>query len=84
MLSSVFRNKQAVATNIQITCAFGRLRGLAAAHIDITRQLDELEAETTAHDTQFAAVFEESRRLVAPSPHSEPLRRQIGFVIEEP
>lgn len=84
MLSSVLRSKQAVAINIQIMHAFGRLRGLVAAHIDIARRLDELEAKTTVHDTQFATVFEEIRRLVAPSPRPEPPRRQIGFVIDEP
>jgi len=83
MRSSVLRSRRAVAVNIQIMRAFGRLRGLIAAHVDIARRLDELEAKTTEHDMPFAAVFTELRRLVAPPPGQDPPRRQIGFVTDE-
>src|SRR5205085_1480063 len=79
MLSSVLRSPQAISINIQIMRAFGRLRGLAAAHVDIARRLDELEAKTTEHDAQFTAVFAEIRRIIAPAEVApDAPRRQIG------
>jgi len=87
MLSSVLRSDRAVQVNIAIMRAFGRLRGLVAAHTDLARRLDELEAKTVEHDTQFRAVFDEIRRLVLPSSvpgQPDPPRRQIGFITSDP
>ena len=73
MLSSVLRSKRAVQVNVEIMRAFVRLRRMLASHEDLARKLDALEKK---YDTQFRAVFDAIRQLMAPP---EPKRRQIGF-----
>jgi phage regulator Rha-like protein len=66
MLSSVLRSPRAVQVNIEIMRAFVRLRGILAAHKDLARRLDSLEAK---YDKQFSVVFEAIRQLmVEPEP----------------
>jgi hypothetical protein len=74
MLSSVLRSKRAVNVNIEVMRAFVRLRSILAAHADLARRLDELEAK---YDKQFAVVFEAIRGLMAQP--DEPTRGRIGF-----
>ncbi len=73
MLSSVLRSPQAIRVNVEIMRAFVRLSRLAIAHNDLARRLDELEAK---YDSQFKAVFDAIRALMAPP---APPRRRIGF-----
>ena len=73
MLSSVLQSPRAVQVNIEIMRAFGRLRRILISHADLARRLDALEKK---YDTQFKAVFDAIRQLMA-SP--EPKRRRIGF-----
>ena len=73
MLSSVLRSKRAVRVNVEIIRAFVRLRGILAAHKQLSRRLNELEKK---YDGQFAVVFEAIRRLMEPS---EKKRGRIGF-----
>jgi hypothetical protein len=73
MLSSVLRSRRAVLVNIEIMRAFVRLRQLLAAHADLQRRLDELEAK---YDAKFRVVFEAIRQLMEPP--AKP-RKPIGF-----
>jgi ORF6N domain len=73
MLSSVLRSEKAVQVNIEIMRAFVRLRAMLASHTELSRRLDELEQK---YDTQFKAVFDAIRQLMAPP--SRP-QRSIGF-----
>ena len=73
MLSGVLRSRRAVRVNVEIMRAFVRLRGILAAHEELSRRLDELERR---YDGQFAAVFEAIRRLMEPP---EEKRGRIGF-----
>jgi hypothetical protein len=73
MLSSVLRSPRAVAVNIEIMRAFVRLRRMLASNVDLARKLDALERK---YDSQFKAVFDAIRQLMAPE--SKP-RRPIGF-----
>jgi len=73
MLSSVLRSKRAVQVNIEIMRAFVRLREMAASHKDLARRLDALEKK---YDTQFKAVFDAIRKLMAPPQRQV---KQIGF-----
>jgi len=75
MLSSVLQSKRAVMVNIEIMRTFVRLRRLLASNAELARKLDELERK---YDSQFKAVFDAIRGLMAPGP--EPKRRPIGFV----
>jgi len=73
MLSSVLKSKQAVQVNILIMRAFVRLREMIASHKELARKLEELEKK---YDTQFRAVFDAIRQLMAPP---EKPQRPIGF-----
>jgi hypothetical protein len=73
MLSSVLRSARAVAVNVEIMRAFVRLRRMLAGNAELARKLDALERK---YDSQFKAVFDAIRQLMAPD--SKP-RRPIGF-----
>jgi ORF6N domain len=73
MLSSVLRSARAVRVNIEIMRAFVRLRQVMSTQADLICRLDELEQR---YDSQFKAVFDALRRLMAPP---EASRRRIGF-----
>ena len=77
MLSSVLRSQRAVQVNIEIMRAFVRLRELLASHRDLAKRLDELEQR---YDTQFKAVFDAIRLLMAPPADT---KRRIGFRIRD-
>jgi len=78
MLSGLLNSPRAIQVNVEIMRAFVRLRGMLAAHKDLARRLDELEAK---YDEQFSVVFEAIRQLMAP-PVPMPKRR-IGFHVGE-
>jgi hypothetical protein len=78
MLSSVLNSERAIKVNIEIMRAFVRLRRMLASHSELARKLDALENK---YDTQFKIVFDAIRQLMAPS---EPKKRPIGFLVEEP
>jgi len=73
MLSSVLRSDQAVHVNIEIMRAFVRLREILSTHADLAKKLENLERK---YDSQFRAVFDAIRQLMAPP---VPKKRPIGF-----
>jgi hypothetical protein len=73
MLSSVLNSERAISVNIEIMRAFVKLRQLLAAHVGLARKLDLLEKK---YDSQFRAVFDAIRQLMAPP---QPKKRRIGF-----
>lgn len=73
MLASVLKSKVAVDASIQVVRAFVQLRGLAAAHADLARRLDQVEKK---YDGQFRVVFQAVRDLMTPP---VPARKRIGF-----
>ncbi len=92
MLSSVLGSPRAVTVNIEIMRTFVRVRELAMSHNDLARQLNALEAKTTAmaiqHDSfarntrvQLKQVFDAIRELMTP-PETQ-TKRPIGFVTGE-
>ncbi|MDE2180212.1 MAG: ORF6N domain-containing protein [candidate division NC10 bacterium] len=74
MLSSVLHSRRAVLVNIEIMRAFVRLRQMLASHAVLARKLDALEKK---YDTQFKAVFDAIRELMAPPEPKK--KRSIGF-----
>jgi hypothetical protein len=74
MLSSVLRSPSAVQVNIAIMRAFVRLREMLLTNADLARKLAELEQK---YDSQFKAVFDAIRQLMAPPPP------EIGFHVKE-
>jgi len=79
MLSSVLRSPRAVQVNIAIMRAFVRLRELLLTNADLARKLATLEAK---YDSQFKAVFDAIRQLMAPPTPSQP-PKEIGFHVKE-
>jgi hypothetical protein len=78
MLSSLLKSRRAVQVNIEIMRTFVRLRRMLASHADLARRLEALEKK---YDAQFKVVFDAIRQLMTPS---EPKKRPIGFLVEEP
>jgi hypothetical protein len=79
MLSSVLRSPRAVQVNIAVMRAFVRLREMLLTNAELARKLADLERK---YDSQFKAVFDAIRQLMAPPPPQAP-RRQIGFHVKE-
>ena len=73
MLSSVLNSKRAIQVNIQIMRAFNKLRQMLAAHKDLKRKIEAMEAR---YDKQFQIVFEAIRQLLEED--GKP-KRKIGF-----
>jgi len=73
MLANVLNSDTAVRVSIEIVRTFVKLREAFLSHHDLARRLGELEGK---YDSQFRAVFEAIRQLMATP---EPKRRQIGF-----
>ena len=73
MLSSVLNSERAIQVNIQIMRAFVSLRRLLASNRDLARRLIELERK---YDSQFKAVFDAIRELLAPRVKR---KQKIGF-----
>jgi hypothetical protein len=78
MLSTILKSRRAVQVNIEIMCAFVRLRQILASNKELAKRLDELEKK---YDAQFRVVFDAIRELMTP-PESK--KRPIGFLVEEP
>jgi hypothetical protein len=78
MLSSVLRSLRAVQANIAIMRAFVRLRELLLTNGELARKLADLERK---YDSQFKAVFDAIRQLMAPPP--APPKPEIGFHVKE-
>jgi len=77
MLSSVLNSPKAIRVNVEIMRTFVRLRRLLASNEELARKLTEVERK---YDTQFKAVFDAIRQLMAPPVKP---RRSIGFQVEE-
>jgi hypothetical protein len=78
MLSSVLRSRRAVQVNIAIMRAFVRLREMLLSNAGLARKLADLERK---YDSQFKAVFDAIRQLMAPPP--APPKPEIGFHVKE-
>jgi hypothetical protein len=78
MLSSVLRSTRAVQVNIAIMRAFVRLREMLLTNAELARKLADLERK---YDSQFKAVFDAIRQLMAPPP--APPKPEIGFHVKE-
>lgn len=74
MAANVLSSARAIAASVTVVRAFVRLRQLLATHIELKRQLDELEKK---YDSQFQQVFVAIRALM--SPLDPPNKGRIGF-----
>lgn len=74
MAANVLSSPRAIDASVMVVRAFVRLRQLLASHIELKRQLDDLEKK---YDTQFQQVFVAIRSLMAPP--DQPDKGRIGF-----
>ncbi len=92
MLSSALGSTRAVTVNIEIMRTFVRIRELSMSHNDLAKQLNALEAKTSAmampHDSfarntrvQLKQVFDALREMMTP-PETQK-KRPIGIVTDE-
>ncbi len=80
MLSSVLRSPRAAAVNVQIMRAFVRVRGLIAAHRELSEKIALLESRYASHDKQIRTIFEAIRQLMEPP--AQP-KKKMGFRLED-
>ena len=73
MLANVLNSETAIHASIQVVRVFVRLREMLVSNKELSKRLDELEKK---YDSQFKAVFDAIRELMAPP---EPKQRRIGF-----
>ena len=73
MLASVLRSDRAILVNIQIIRTFIKLRELMATNKELREKIEQLERK---YDSQFKAVFDVIKRLIAEDIQAKPL---IGF-----
>ena len=78
MLSSVLRSGRALQVNIEIMRAFVQLKRMLATHADLARKIESLEKK---YDSQFRAVFDAIRELMAPQ--ENPKKQPIGFKVKK-
>ena len=78
MLSSVLRSDRAIAVNIEIMRAFVHLKRMLATHADLARKIESLEKK---YDSQFRAVFDAIRELMAPQVNTK--KQPIGFKVKK-
>lgn len=73
MLSGVLKSQRAVQVNIQIMCAFVRMRELLSEHADLKKKIEGIEKK---YDAQFKIVFDAIRQLLEPP---QKPKKRIGF-----
>ena len=82
MAASVLNSPRAVEVSLFVVRAFARLREMLAAHKELAKRLDELEArierKLSTHDQAIAAILDAIRQLMAPPAPTK--KRRIGFV----
>jgi hypothetical protein len=93
MLSSVLNSKRAIAVNIEIMRAFGMMRKMLAANVDLAKRLTVIEAEMAKHSAEFGhhkaetvralkIVFETLRSLAVQASEPEPKKKPLGFELK--
>ena len=93
MLSSVLNSKRAIAVNIEIMRAFGLLRKMLAANVDLAKRLAVIEADMSKHAAEFGhhktetvralkVVFDTLRALAEQAEEPEPPKKPLGFELK--
>jgi hypothetical protein len=85
MAATVLNSARAIEMAVYVVRAFVRVREMLAAHRDLSKRLDELEARLEkkigAHDRAIGEVLDAIRRLMTPP--EAPRKRGIGFVRDD-
>lgn len=85
MLSSVLSSHRAISVNIEIMRAFVRLREIISGNKELSKRLDELEAnigkKLSTHDQAITGILSAIRELMTPPPPAK--KRRIGFIQDD-
>jgi len=88
MAANILRSPEAIQMSMFVVRAFIRMRQMLIEQRDLARKLAELEKELTSrldiHETAINEMFTQIRRLLSPPSEPAPLKRRIGFMVEEP
>jgi hypothetical protein len=88
MAANILRSKRAIQMSVFVVRAFIRMRQMLIEQRGLARKLAELEEELTArldvHETAINEILGQIRRLLSSPPESEPPKKRIGFLVEEP
>lgn len=88
MAANILRSPKAIQMSVFVVRAFIRMRQMLIEQRGFARKLAELEEELTArldvHETAINEMFTQIKRLLSPPPESEPPKKRIGFLVEEP
>ena len=80
--ATILSTRRAVEVSVYVVRAFVQLRGVLAAHRELSQRLDELEARVEkkldTHDQVIADILDAIRQLM--SPPESPKKLRIGFV----
>jgi hypothetical protein len=80
MAASVLNSPRAIEASIFVVRAFVRLREMLAAHKELARKLEELEARLGEHEEQIQAILEAIKQLMTPTDRPP---KKIGFEVSE-
>jgi hypothetical protein len=83
MAASVLNTGKAIQISVFVVRAFVKLREMLSTHKELAHKLAELERKLQNHDESIRSLVVAIRQLMAP-PEPEPLKKRIGFLVEEP
>ena len=83
MVASVLNTEKAIQISVFVVRAFVKLREMLSTHKELAHKLAALERKLQNHDESIRSLVAAIRQLMAP-PESEPPKRRIGFLVEEP
>ncbi|MDI7260230.1 MAG: hypothetical protein QME90_09950 [Thermodesulfobacteriota bacterium] len=83
MAASVLNTERAVQISVFVVRAFVKLREILATHKELAHKLAELERKLQNHDESIHSLVVAIRQLMRP-PETEPPKKRIGFLVEEP
>ena len=88
MAANILRSKRAIEMSVFVVRAFIRMRQMLIEQRGLAGKLAELEEELTArldvHETAINEILGQIKRLLSSPPESEPPKKRIGFLVEEP
>jgi len=83
MVASILNTERAVQISVFVVRAFVKLREMLATHKELAHKLAKLEKKLQNHDESIQSLVVAIRQLMRPL-ESEPPKRRIGFLVEEP
>ncbi|MBU4201000.1 MAG: ORF6N domain-containing protein [Verrucomicrobia bacterium] len=81
MTANVLNSSQAIQMSVFVVRAFIKMREHLLKGAEMEKRLADIEKLLLSHDTDLRDLYQKIRPLLLPPP--EPLRKQIGFRVQE-